>query len=80
MRYECPNCKSQLKFWKQYGFNKERLVNKKTGSLNKIEKRSKEEFELYTQGLACTKCDFVYFNVANNEIEYENLNHIFDKI
>jgi glutaredoxin len=79
VKYVCPQCESALKYWKQYGFNKEQLINKNTGALNKTIKKNRE-YPLYTQGLSCTNCDFIYYNTAPNDVEYEHLNHIFDNI
>jgi len=34
-KYVCPICRGKLKFWQEYIFNRERLVNIYTGKLNK---------------------------------------------
>ncbi len=77
IKYECPNCQGQLKYWSEFLFNKERTINKQTGKLNKKVSRSKE-IGLEQHGLKCTKCDFYYYaNENGNDKIYEHLNKIF---
>lgn len=77
MKYECPKCQSQLKYWKEFLFDKERTINKQTGRLNKKITKSKET-ELDQHGISCTKCDFQYYGNENgNDDVYEHLDKIF---
>jgi len=79
MKYECPKCQSQLKYWEEILFDKERTINKRTGKLNKKVTRS-NEIELEQHGISCTKCDFHYYGNENgNDVDYEHLNAIFDQ-
>lgn len=77
MKYVCPVCQSQLKFWKDYGFEKQRLVNENTGILNKKITKT-NEYEDETSGLSCTSCDFHYYSNYHNKIEYSYLDNIFE--
>ncbi len=78
MKYKCPKCQSQLKYWNEFMFHKERTINKYTGKLNKKITKSKE-LELEQHGLKCTKCDFEYYgNVSGNSEVYKHLDYIFE--
>lgn len=83
MLYECPKCQSQLKYWEEFVFHKERRINKQTGKLNKKVISSNEielELELEQHGISCTKCDFEYYGNENgNDITYQYLNKILEK-
>jgi transcription initiation factor IIE alpha subunit len=81
MKYECPKCKSQLKYWEEFGFAKERLINKQTGELNK-RIRTSNEYELGTHGLTCTNrsCRFKYYgNFTANEKVYDYLDIVLER-
>lgn len=68
VKYICPKCGSQLKEWEEFVFEKQYLINSKTGLKNK---RLFKTDESYTGlgGLCCSKCDFVYsgYNCEDNE-------------
>lgn len=81
MKFECPKCQSQLKYWEEYGFAKEKLVNKLTGELNKKVRKS-NEFGIETHGLTCTNenCRFEYNgNAKDNEKNYDQLDFVLER-
>jgi len=80
MKYECPKCKGQLKYWVEVLSDKERTINKSTGKLNKKVTRS-SEIELEQEGIKCTKCDFYYYgNLNGNDEKHEHLDAIFENL
>lgn len=77
MRYECPKCQSQLKFWREFVYDKVRLVNKRTGGLNKNVSKT-QGVELDTCGLKCTNntCDFSHY--ANESLDgFDHLDDVY---
>lgn len=84
-KYVCPKCNSQLKVYKEYLFKRECNINVNTGKLNKKKTSTKPVPAETPIGLACTKCDFIYYEfycVSNKstEKEYEYLNQLFKNI
>lgn len=82
MKYECPECGSQLKYWEEFVFDKERTINKNTGKLNKkINKTT--EVELETSGIRCVNysCGFHYYgNLKDSDERYVHLDEIFENL
>ena len=82
-KYVCPECSSQLKVYREYVLEKQRLINPKTGMLNKKTITTKAEKLDTPGGLECTKCDFVYYGLdskSNRGEKYEHLNTLFEII
>lgn len=82
-KYVCPRCKSQLKVYREYVFEKQQLINSKTGQVNKKIINTKAEKVDTPGGLECTKCDFIYYGLdsESNDIEgksYGYLNDLFE--
>lgn len=82
MKYVCPKCQSQLKYWEEFIITKERKINKATGKINK-KITTVGEVDAVTHGLTCTneQCDFEYNGnfVANKEY-HPQLDRIFENI
>ena len=82
-KYVCPKCGSQLKAYREYIFEKQQLINTKTGKPNKQVKRTEAEKVDVPGGVECTKCDFIYYGLSsksNENEEYEYLNRLFEII
>ena len=80
MKYVYPKCQSQLTYWEEFVFKKERTVNKATGELNKKTRKTKE-IDIETHGLACSneKCRFEYNgNSKANQDHYPQLDRILE--
>lgn len=82
-KYVCPKCKSQLKVYKEYLFEKQQLVHPRNGQVNKKVINTKAEKVDMPGGLQCTKCDFIYYGLdaESNGIErksYGYLNDLFE--
>lgn len=74
----CPECGSQLEYWKEYLVVKTQLINPNTGLLDKkVSKSNLDENNGDMQGFKCTKCNWC-LNVVNQSIP-DNLNEWYDK-
>lgn len=80
-KYICPKCGSRLKAYREYIFEKQQLINPKTGQLNKKVLKTKAEKTNTPGGIECIKCDFVYYGMDATDCEgrkYRYLNELFE--
>ena len=83
MKYECPKCQSQLKYWEEFVVTKHKTINKSNGAFNiKIERSI--EIPMDTQGIVCTNknCDFEYngdSRFRTGEDQNEKMDDVFEQ-
>lgn len=83
--YVCPKCDSQLLAYREYIFEKRKLINPKTGKLNKTTTKTGAEKVDTCGGLMCSKCNFIYYGLSceSNErgrVNYKDLDELLDLI
>lgn len=77
-RYVCPKCGSQLRAWQEYLYEKQVLINAKTGKPYKKVLKTPTERLCHNSGLQCTndKCDFIINTVLGDISKHEHLKDI----
>lgn len=77
-KYVCPLCGSQLKAWQEYVYEKQVLINTKTGKPYKKIIKTPVESLPHNCGLECTNegCEFITNTILEDIAKYKYLKEI----